>query len=351
MSTEQLAQALRECVEAAWHGDSHRVHFDGTVVFSPHYDFSGLDGIRREEFLGEHDCIVWPCGSGRKWSAYCTYQGSMWFENFDTVKEAKAVCMELLAKVSPNDPFVKAYAQLAAHEAEKAQATKVPFPDATPLLEFREGQWWVKELDLLTAVSSGSKVEVTPDMKRAVAVVHDLLRAVANHRAAPAAPVAVAVPEGFALVPLRMTRAMQDVTEQEGWAWEDLLASAEAITEEQYGDIAAAPAAPAAPDAVCMGRDELINMLDDLVPLLQSHVRSVRDWREQHAATSAPASVSEAPVAVPLTDEELREALRQCPPDAVENLRVRWLYAKDFARAIERTLAARWGIKLEGGQG
>lgn len=38
----------------------------------------------------------------------------------------------------------------------------------------------------------------------------------------------------------------------------------------------------------------------------------------------------------PLTDEELREALRSCPHDTVENLRVRWLYAKDFARAIER---------------
>lgn len=37
----------------------------------------------------------------------------------------------------------------------------------------------------------------------------------------------------------------------------------------------------------------------------------------------------------PLTDEELHEALRSCPHDTVESLRVRWLYAKDFARAIE----------------
>jgi hypothetical protein len=68
------------------------------------------------------------------------------------------------------------------------------------------------------------------------------------------------------------------------------------------------------------------------------------------AAPAAPASVSEAPVAVPLTDEDLRNALRQCPHDAVENLRVRWLYATDFAREIERECAARWGVKLEGGQ-
>lgn len=70
-----------------------------------------------------------------------------------------------------------------------------------------------------------------------------------------------------------------------------------------------------------------------------------------YAEQPAPASASEAPVAVPLTDEVMRDALRQCPHDAVENLRVRWLYATDFARAIERTCAARWGVKLEGGQG
>lgn len=42
-----------------------------------------------------------------------------------------------------------------------------------------------------------------------------------------------------------------------------------------------------------------------------------------------------------LTDEELRDALRECPHDTVENLRVRWLYAKDFARAVEAALKER----------
>ena len=41
---------------------------------------------------------------------------------------------------------------------------------------------------------------------------------------------------------------------------------------------------------------------------------------------------------VGLSDEEMRDALRSCPHDTVENLRVRWLYAKDFARAIEAKL-------------
>lgn len=44
--------------------------------------------------------------------------------------------------------------------------------------------------------------------------------------------------KGFALVPLRMNQAMQDVVDAEGWQWEDLLAAAEAITEEQYDAIA-----------------------------------------------------------------------------------------------------------------
>lgn len=41
-----------------------------------------------------------------------------------------------------------------------------------------------------------------------------------------------------------------------------------------------------------------------------------------------------------MTEEQMRDALRQCPHDTVENLRVRWLYAKDFARAIESAACA-----------
>lgn len=50
-----------------------------------------------------------------------------------------------------------------------------------------------------------------------------------------------------------------------------------------------------------------------------------------------------------LTDEELRDALRTCPPDAIEPLRTRWLYVKDFARAIESAVIARLsaGVSVE----
>lgn len=54
------------------------------------------------------------------------------------------------------------------------------------------------------------------------------------------------VAAGMVLVPLRMTQAMRDVAGGEDWQWEDLLAAAEAITEEEYDQLAAAPqAAPA----------------------------------------------------------------------------------------------------------
>lgn len=55
------------------------------------------------------------------------------------------------------------------------------------------------------------------------------------------APVAPAEPaEGWVLVPKRMTQEMRDVTDSEGWTWEDLLAEAGSISQEEYAAIAAA---------------------------------------------------------------------------------------------------------------
>lgn len=42
------------------------------------------------------------------------------------------------------------------------------------------------------------------------------------------------VQPGYALVPLRLTSAMNEVLEEEGWQWADLLAAANAVTEEQH---------------------------------------------------------------------------------------------------------------------
>lgn len=46
-------------------------------------------------------------------------------------------------------------------------------------------------------------------------------------------------PEGMALVPLHMNQAMRDVTDGDGWTWEDLLAAAGSITEAQHAELAA----------------------------------------------------------------------------------------------------------------
>ena len=116
--TKELLEALRECVDAAWLPDSHAVRFDGTVLFSEFYDYRQLNSARREEFLAQYDCVIWP---GHKWSAYCTYEGSMWFEQFDSAEEAKEQCMRLLDTVLPEHPFMKARAAIAKAEAALAE--------------------------------------------------------------------------------------------------------------------------------------------------------------------------------------------------------------------------------------
>ncbi|WP_293705989.1 hypothetical protein [Stenotrophomonas sp. UBA7606] len=106
----ELLKALREAVDLAWIPDSRIVEFDPTVRFGPYYDFDGLDeSSLRQEFHGQYECIVWP---GRKWSAYCTYEGSLWFEQFETAAEAKEKCMVLLDRLIPEHPAMKARAAI-----------------------------------------------------------------------------------------------------------------------------------------------------------------------------------------------------------------------------------------------
>ena len=113
---DELREALQALVDAAWLEDSHAVRFDGTVMFSPGYDFSGIDGGRRAEFREEDiEFVVWPAGdAGGNWSAYSTYDGSLWFELFETEDEAREQCMKLLDQVMPDHPISKARAALAA---------------------------------------------------------------------------------------------------------------------------------------------------------------------------------------------------------------------------------------------
>lgn len=67
-------------------------------------------------------------------------------------------------------------------------------------------------------------------------------------------------PEGMALVPLHMNQAMRDVTDGEGWTWEDLLAAAGSITEAQHAELSAGiPSGGAQP----VGTVEVIDTGDD----------------------------------------------------------------------------------------
>lgn len=112
-----LLKVLREAVDLAWIEDSHSVVFDRTVMFSPYYDFDSLKRATRQEFYGKYEGVVWP---GRKWSAYCTYEGSMWFEQFETAEEAKEACMRLLDRVLPDHPAMKARAAIAKATGSKS---------------------------------------------------------------------------------------------------------------------------------------------------------------------------------------------------------------------------------------
>lgn len=56
-----------------------------------------------------------------------------------------------------------------------ASSVKTQANDSDPLSDFQEGQWWVNELDAMASHPIGQKISITPDLKRSVSVVHNLL--------------------------------------------------------------------------------------------------------------------------------------------------------------------------------
>lgn len=67
-----------------------------------------------------------------------------------------------------------------------------------------------------------------------------------------------AVPKGFVMVPMHLTLEMQDVLSKEDWTWEDLLAAAEVITEEEHEAIARGMTAT--PAAVAQKAEDVIEI-------------------------------------------------------------------------------------------
>lgn len=77
----------------------------------------------------------------------------------------------------------------------------------------------------------------------------------------------LALRKGFVAVPMRLTRAMQDVLEQESWEWADLLMMAEATTEEE---------------------DEAIRRFEslDLLEKAEREAAERQEWPTMHPATA-----------------------------------------------------------------
>jgi len=159
--TKDLLEALRDLIDSHWLHDSHAVDFDGTVLFSPSYEFSNLHCHRRSELrMDGFECVVWPGWyPDFKWSAYSTYEGSLWFEQFDSEAEARAVCMKLLADVMPEHSVSKAMAAIARAEAAMAE----PQPDA-------DGAWKASVIDqliiahILTAEHANDPLKAVQDL-------------------------------------------------------------------------------------------------------------------------------------------------------------------------------------------
>jgi excisionase family DNA binding protein len=73
-----------------------------------------------------------------------------------------------------------------AKAAREAPAARWPI-GLTPLSDFEQGQWWLNELDRMANMPRSA---LTDDLRRAVAVVHNLMRTVQYLNATPAAPAA-----------------------------------------------------------------------------------------------------------------------------------------------------------------
>ena len=123
------------------------------------------------------------------------------------------------------------------NQASAPSVQVVPPKGHDPLADFQEGQWWIKELDAFARQDFA-----TNDQKRAVAVVHNLLRAAqasALQAAIPAQPVAW-VPRAIKDSPLAVAGE---------FAWDDLSEHQFQVRNTEYWECAALYASPTAQPA------------------------------------------------------------------------------------------------------
>lgn len=108
-----------------------------------------------------------------------------------------------------------------------------------------------------------------------------------------------AAPKSFALVPLQMTPEMERVTKQPDWNWPDLLAAAEAATQEQFA-VASSPAPLPQHDVLQEARESLSELLNlcaigDVYALTQALGGGDALKRAQDAIVKLDVVLSEAP--------------------------------------------------------
>jgi hypothetical protein len=153
-----------------------------------------------------------------------------------------------------------------------------------------------EELNCAEEVLDGLSVDLGME-KTDFDCIGDYIKAVFAAQAKCLTPPAPPSPEGMVLLPKRMTQAMRDVTDTEDWRWEDLLAAAEAITEGEYNELAAAQPAHLAQVVRAHIQD-----LRACLPTLREHKLSdtaaevEKAANELEAAAAQPAPVQE-PVA------------------------------------------------------
>jgi hypothetical protein len=152
-------------------------------------------------------------------------------------------------------------------------------------------------------------------------------------------PPAPPSPEGTVLLPKRMTQAMRDVTDTEDWTWEDLLAAAEAITEGEYNELAAPPAAQKAIEFGMNGEKMMFKVgvqqfTLDYEPDTQDEFNFMRDMLANAFSTFTP-DVKTTPAAQPAVQEP-----KQTPPFTFRRFVAGSERAQDVAVHREVTLEA-----------
>jgi hypothetical protein len=151
-----------------------------------------------------------------------------------------------------------------------------------------------EELNCAEEVLDGLSVDLGME-KTDFDCIGDYIKAVFAAQAKCLTPPAPPSPEGMVLLPKRMTQAMRDVTDTEDWRWEDLLAAAEAITEGEYNELAAAQPAHLAQVVRAHIQD-----LRACLPTLREHKLSDTAAEVEKAANELEAAAAQ-PAPVPST--------------------------------------------------